>query len=72
VMIWMTVSFILATPLSYFAAKKWLENFVYKTEIDWWVFCLSGSITLIIALITVSWQSYKAATRNPVESLRYE
>ncbi len=72
VVIWITVSFILATPLSYFAMRKWLENFAYKTQIDWWVFLLSAAITLVIALITVSWQTFKAARRNPVDALRYE
>lgn len=72
VMIWITVSFLLATPLSYFAMRKWLENFAYKTQIDWWIFLLSAAITLVIALITVSWQTFKAARRNPIEALRYE
>lgn len=51
---------------------KWLENFAYKTELSWWIFALAGVLALGIALLTVSWQSWKAATRNPVEALRYE
>jgi putative ABC transport system permease protein len=51
---------------------KWLQNFAYRTEIRWWIFVLSGAVALAIALITVSWQSWRAATKNPVEALRYE
>jgi putative ABC transport system permease protein len=51
---------------------KSLENFAYKTELNWWIFALSGSLALGIALLTVSWQSWKEAARNPVEALRYE
>lgn len=69
---WTLVAFILATPLAYYAINKWLENFAYKTELSWWIFALACLFTLIIALLTVSWQTYKAATRNPVESLRDE
>ena len=65
-------SILIATPLAYFAMHKWLENFAYKTELSWWIFALAGLLALGIALLTVSWQSWKAATRNPVEALRYE
>jgi putative ABC transport system permease protein len=51
---------------------KWLENFAYKTELSWWIFFLAGFIALGIALLTVSWLSWRAATKNPVEALRYE
>lgn len=66
------VAFIIASPLSFFIMTKWLQNFAYKTDLSWWVFLLSGFIALCIAILTISWQSWKAATRNPVESLRYE
>ena len=69
---WVLVAFIVATPIAYFAMNKWLENFAYKTELSWWIFALAGLLALGIALLTVSWQSWKAATRNPVEALRYE
>ena len=52
--------------------NKWLENFAYKTSLSWWIFALAGLLALGIALLTVSWQSWRAATRNPVEALRYE
>ena len=66
------IAFIIATPIAYYALNKWLENFAYKTELSWWIFAFAGVLTLGIALLTVSWQSWRAATRNPVESLRYE
>ncbi|MDA3930736.1 MAG: ABC transporter permease [Prolixibacteraceae bacterium] len=69
---WVAIAFVIATPLAYFAMHKWLENFAYKTELSWWVFALAGVLALVIALLTVSFQSWKAATRNPVEALRYE
>lgn len=69
---WVVVAFITAYPIAWYAMHKWLENFAYKTELSWWIFALAGSIALIIALLTVSWQSWRAASRNPVEALRYE
>jgi putative ABC transport system permease protein len=64
--------FLLACPIAGFLMYRWLENFAYKTELSWWIFALAGMLALGIALLTVSWQSWKAATRNPVEALRYE
>ncbi len=72
VLIWLTIAFIIATPIAYYAMNKWLENFAYKTTLSWWIFALAGLSALLIALLTVSWQSYRAASRNPVEALRYE
>jgi putative ABC transport system permease protein len=69
---WVVIAFVLATPVSYYAMNKWLENFAYKTTLSWWIFALAGLSALVIALLTVSWQSWRAATRNPVEALRYE
>jgi putative ABC transport system permease protein len=69
---WIAIAFILATPFAWYAMHQWLENFAYKTSLSWWVFGLAGLLALGIALLTVSWQSWKAATRNPVEALRYE
>jgi putative ABC transport system permease protein len=69
---WVAVAFVLSTPLAWLAANKWLENFAYKTTLSWWIFALAGVLAMGIALVTVSWQSWRAATRNPVESLRYE
>ena len=69
---WVAIAFVIATPIAYYAMHKWLENFAYKTTLSWWIFALAGVLALGIALLTVSWQSWKAATRNPVEALRYE
>ncbi len=69
---WVLIAIVIATPVSYYAMNKWLENFAYKTTLSWWIFALAGLLALGIALLTVSWQSWRAATRNPVEALRYE
>jgi putative ABC transport system permease protein len=69
---WVILSILIATPLSFYIMKVWLHNFAYKTELSWWIFILAGLIVFGIALFTVSWQSWRAATRNPVEALRYE
>ncbi len=69
---WVAVAFLIATPLSWFLMNKWLQNFAYKTELSWWIFGLAGFMALVIALLTVNWQSWRAATKNPVEALRYE
>ncbi|HEX9653148.1 MAG TPA: ABC transporter permease [bacterium] len=63
---------LLATPVAYFSTDRWLENFAYRIDVDWWVFALAGGLALIIALLTVSMQAIKAAVANPVDSLRYE
>jgi putative ABC transport system ATP-binding protein len=61
-----------AWPVAYFAMNKWLQNFAYRISIGIWTFVLSGLIALVLALLTVSYQSIKAALANPVQSLRYE
>ena len=69
---WIFIGLVLATPISLYAMQQWLQNFAYKTNISVWAFLLSGIIALVVALLTVGWHTYKAATRNPVEALRYE
>ncbi|MBD0833773.1 FtsX-like permease family protein [Aestuariibaculum sediminum] len=69
---WVIIAFLIACPVAYYAMHKWLENFAYKTALSWWVFALAGVFTMVIALLTVSWQTYKAAAQNPVKSLRDE
>ncbi|WP_299583662.1 ABC transporter permease [uncultured Sunxiuqinia sp.] len=69
---WVAIAFVIACPIAWYAMSKWLENFAYKTTLSWWIFALAGFLALGIALLTVSWQSWRAATRNPVEALRYE
>src|SRR5690606_32926953 len=63
---------VLALPFSYFVANSWLEGFAYKIDLEWWYFIGAGLLTMVIALLTVSFQSVKAALMNPVESLRSE
>ena len=63
---------IFAWPAAYFVINNWLQNFAYKTNINPWVFILSGVFALVIAFITVSFQVVKASTTNPVEALKYE
>lgn len=69
---WVVIAFVVATPIAYYAMNKWLENFACKIALSWWIFALSGLLALGIALLTISFQSWRAATRNPVEALRYE
>lgn len=70
--IWVIVSFFLAAPLTYIIMQRWLESFAYHTQLNWWLFALTYVITLFITGFTVSLQSWKAASRNPVDALRYE
>ncbi len=69
---WVAFAFGIATPIAFYAMTKWLENFAYKTTLSWWIFALAGLAALGVVLLTVSFQSWKAATKNPVEALRYE
>jgi putative ABC transport system permease protein len=69
---WVIISLLFALPVAWYAMHRWLEGFAYKTELSWGIFAISAAVVLGIALITVSWQSWRAATRNPVEALRYE
>jgi putative ABC transport system permease protein len=70
--IWIAIAFVIACPIAYYAMNRWLQNFAYKTTLSWWVFFIAGLTAVIIAIITVSWQAWLAASKNPVESLRYE
>ena len=69
---WVLLANIIAWPIAYFTMHRWLQSFAYRSDIGWLVFILSGVIAMVIALLTVSLQSIKAATANPVDSLRYE
>lgn len=69
---WVAIAFVIAIPIAWYAMHLWLEGFAYKTTLCWWIFALAGLMALGIALLTVSYQSYKAAVKNPIESLRYE
>ncbi len=63
---------LIASPIAWWAMSKWLEDFVYQVEIQWWMFALAGFSAVLIALATVSWQAIRAAVANPVDSLRDE
>jgi putative ABC transport system permease protein len=69
---WIGIAFIIACPIAYYFMNKWLQNFAYRTNINWWIFGIAVAIALTVALLTVSLQSWRAASRNPVEALRYE
>lgn len=69
---WVVISFIIAAPLSWITMHQWLQNFAYRTDLSWWIFAGTGIFVFGVALITVSLQSWQAAERNPVETLRYE
>ncbi len=64
------IAFVFAVPLGWYVMSQWLESFAYRTSLSIWTFILAGVIALVISLLTVSYQSIKAATRNPVKSLR--
>jgi putative ABC transport system permease protein len=66
------IAVVVASPIAYYAMNKWLQDFAYRINIQWWVFVLTGFLALLIAFITVSFQSIKAAIANPVKSLRSE
>jgi putative ABC transport system permease protein len=69
---WVIISFSISVPVSWIVLNKWLLQFPSRTGLSWWIFALAGLFALMIAQITVSWHSWKAASRNPVESLRCE
>jgi putative ABC transport system permease protein len=69
---WVLIANIIAWPVAYYFMYKWLQDFAYKTEMSLWIFLLSGILALIIALLTVSVNAIKAASANPVKSLKYE
>lgn len=66
------IAMLIASPIAWYAMSGWLQGFAYRTTIQWWVFALSGGLTLLIALITISFQAIKAALINPIKSLRSE
>jgi len=69
---WVIVANLIAWPLGWYFMHTWLQNFAYQTNIAWWIFVLSALLSLVIAIITVSWQSIRATMKNPVDALRYE
>lgn len=66
------VAILIATPVSWYAMNKWLEGFAYQAPIHWWIFLIAGSLAVVVALLTISFQAIKAAMMNPVNSLKSE
>jgi ABC-type antimicrobial peptide transport system permease subunit len=66
------IAFAIATPIAWYFMHEWLENFAYRIHLSWWLFLIGGITSVIIALISVSFQAIKAAIANPVKSLRTE
>ncbi len=66
------IAIVIATPLSWYAMHKWLQDFAYRIDISWWIFLLAGIMALLIAFVTISFQAIKTANSNPVKSLRTE
>ena len=71
-MLWVGIAFLVACPFGYLLMVHWLSNFAYQTNISWWLFPSAGLVILLITVLTVILQTWRAASRNPVESLRYE
>ncbi len=66
------ISFVIACPVSLYLMSRWLQSFAYRTNIPWWIFAFTGALTYFIAMMTISYQSYRAASANPVDILRDE
>jgi len=66
------VSFLIASPLSWYIMHEWLQNYSYRVDLEWWVFAAAGFLSVLIAMLTISYQAIKAALANPVNSLRSE
>jgi ABC-type antimicrobial peptide transport system permease subunit len=66
------ISLIIASPIAWYTMNKWLQGFAYHTQIQWWLFALSGGLIVLIALATISFQAIKVALINPIKSLRSE
>jgi len=69
---WILPGIVLGIPLGWYFMQKWLSGFAYKTRLDWWIFGGAALVAILVAILTVSWQSWRASRRNPVEALRYE
>jgi putative ABC transport system permease protein len=71
-LLFVLVAIVVASPVAWWAARKWLQDFAYRISIEWWVFALAGVIAIFIALVSISFQALKVAVANPVKSLRAE
>lgn len=71
-LVWVGIAFVVACPVGYWLMRNWISEFAYQTPISWWLFLLAGLLTAAITLLTVVGQTWRKASQNPVESLRYE
>ena len=69
---WVIISIVISVPISVYLLNQWMNRFAYKTTLNWWLFAAAGLSAVVIAILTVSWQSWRAANGNPVKALRYE
>ncbi|MBI9035561.1 MAG: hypothetical protein JEZ03_13940, partial [Bacteroidales bacterium] len=69
---WILFAYVIATPIAYYLIRNWLAGFAYQTALSWWIFALAGLFTVVISLMAVSWQSWRAALQNPVDAIRNE
>lgn len=69
---WIIMAFAIAVPIAYYIMQRWLENYPYKISLSWWVFALTGLAVLLISVISISIQSWKAASANPIDSIKSE
>jgi putative ABC transport system permease protein len=69
---WVVIAFTIACPVAGYFMTQWLKNFAYKIPLSWWIFTVAGLLALSLAVLTVSWQSWNVATKNPVKTLRHE
>ena len=67
-----SIAFVIAAPIAWYFMHQWLQNYPFRIELSWWLFLIGGLTSVIIALLTVSFQAIKAAIANPVDSLRSE
>ena len=69
---WVLLAYVFACPAAWFIARRWLQDFAYRTEISWWIFVLAGLAAVLISVLTITLQIYRVARQNPVNALRYE
>jgi putative ABC transport system permease protein len=69
---WVLLAYVFACPAAWFIARRWLQDFAYRTQISWWIFVLAGLAALLISVMTITLQIYRVARQNPVNALRYE
>ena len=69
---WVGPGILAGIPIGFYFMQKWLSGFAYRTSLNWWIFVMAALSSLAVAVLTVSWQTWNTARKNPVESLRYE